>query len=285
MTTTIPEATGRFGAFGGRYVPETLIPALDELERAYDAAMADPDVRAEFDRTCSRLRRPSVAAERRAALLRARRRASLAQARRPEPHGRAQDQQHGRPGAARAAHGQAAHHRRDRRRAARRRDGDGLRAIRSGVRRVHGREDMRRQELNVFRMRLMGATVIPCSIGNAHAQGRDDGSDSRLGHERRHDALHHRLGGGAGAVSAHGARLPVGDRPRGARADASAHGRCRRRSSRASAAAPTRWACSTRSSTMRASSSSASRRRARGSTPSITPRRCRAGGRACCTAR
>ena len=31
----------RFGAFGGRYVPETLIPAIDELERAYDEARAD----------------------------------------------------------------------------------------------------------------------------------------------------------------------------------------------------------------------------------------------------
>ena len=31
----------RFGAFGGRYVPETLIPALDELEAAFDAALTD----------------------------------------------------------------------------------------------------------------------------------------------------------------------------------------------------------------------------------------------------
>ena len=40
MTSTQP--TDRFGAFGGRYVPETLIPALDELDAAYDAAAADP---------------------------------------------------------------------------------------------------------------------------------------------------------------------------------------------------------------------------------------------------
>ena len=33
---------GRFGAFGGRYVPETLIAALDELEAAYEAARQDP---------------------------------------------------------------------------------------------------------------------------------------------------------------------------------------------------------------------------------------------------
>ena len=32
----------RFGVFGGRYVPETLIPAIDELESAYDRARVDP---------------------------------------------------------------------------------------------------------------------------------------------------------------------------------------------------------------------------------------------------
>src|SRR5205823_7043494 len=39
----------RFGPYGGRYVPETLIPALDELERAWVEARADPDFRAELD--------------------------------------------------------------------------------------------------------------------------------------------------------------------------------------------------------------------------------------------
>lgn len=37
-----PDATGRFGRFGGRYVPETLIVALDELEREYEKAKQDP---------------------------------------------------------------------------------------------------------------------------------------------------------------------------------------------------------------------------------------------------
>jgi tryptophan synthase beta chain len=40
MTTTVEQ--GRFGAFGGRYVPETLIPALDELSAAFEQALADP---------------------------------------------------------------------------------------------------------------------------------------------------------------------------------------------------------------------------------------------------
>jgi tryptophan synthase beta chain len=40
---------GRFGAYGGRYVPETLIAALDELARLYDTARADSGFWAEFD--------------------------------------------------------------------------------------------------------------------------------------------------------------------------------------------------------------------------------------------
>jgi tryptophan synthase beta chain len=39
----------RFGPYGGRYVPETLIPALDELERAWVDARSDPAFRAELD--------------------------------------------------------------------------------------------------------------------------------------------------------------------------------------------------------------------------------------------
>lgn len=36
-----PTRDGRYGKYGGKYVPETLIAALTELEEAYDAAMAD----------------------------------------------------------------------------------------------------------------------------------------------------------------------------------------------------------------------------------------------------
>ena len=36
------EAPGRFGPYGGRYVPETLIPALDELQKAWEEAKSDP---------------------------------------------------------------------------------------------------------------------------------------------------------------------------------------------------------------------------------------------------
>ncbi|QSQ08082.1 Tryptophan synthase beta chain [Koleobacter methoxysyntrophicus] len=39
----LSEKKGHFGLFGGRYVPETLIPALDELEKAYNEAVKSPD--------------------------------------------------------------------------------------------------------------------------------------------------------------------------------------------------------------------------------------------------
>src|SRR5512137_2709788 len=41
---------GRFGAYGGRYVPETLMAALEELEREYEKARRDRKFRAEFER-------------------------------------------------------------------------------------------------------------------------------------------------------------------------------------------------------------------------------------------
>ena len=43
-----PDARGRFGAYGGRYVPEVLIPALEELEAAWQAMRADPEFQSAF---------------------------------------------------------------------------------------------------------------------------------------------------------------------------------------------------------------------------------------------
>jgi tryptophan synthase beta chain len=42
-------STGLYGAYGGRYVPETLIPGLDELEAGWQEALADPSFEAELD--------------------------------------------------------------------------------------------------------------------------------------------------------------------------------------------------------------------------------------------
>ena len=44
-----PDDHGHFGIFGGRYVAETLMPLILEVERAYDAAKADPSFQAELD--------------------------------------------------------------------------------------------------------------------------------------------------------------------------------------------------------------------------------------------
>jgi len=165
LTTIIPESSGRFGAFGGRYVPETLIPALDELERAFDEAMAD----AAFVKTYTDLLRDYVG-----------RPSPLSDAPRfSERVGvpvylKREDLNHTGAHKINNAIGQA------------------LLAMRMGKRRIiaetgagqhgvatatacarfglecivyMGEIDMERQELNVFRMRLMGATVIPVRAG------------------------------------------------------------------------------------------------------------------------
>ncbi len=131
---------GRFGVYGGRYVPETLMAALEELEQAYAAAEADPAFHAELDdllhHYCGRPT-PLYFAKRMTRA--ARRREDLPEARGPAAHRRAQDQQRAGPGNAGAADGQAARHRRDRRGPARRGHRHRLRALRHGVRHLHGR--------------------------------------------------------------------------------------------------------------------------------------------------
>lgn len=47
-TATVPDAQGRFGEFGGRYVPETLVKALDQLAVEYEKAKADEAFQAEL---------------------------------------------------------------------------------------------------------------------------------------------------------------------------------------------------------------------------------------------
>src|SRR6187455_2308718 len=47
--TPVPDSAGRFGPFGGRYVPETLTRALDELAIEYDKARQDQKFQAELD--------------------------------------------------------------------------------------------------------------------------------------------------------------------------------------------------------------------------------------------
>ena len=59
-----PSSTGRFGEFGGRFVPETLVPACQELESAFTEAWADPIFRAELDSILKEYAgRPSILTE------------------------------------------------------------------------------------------------------------------------------------------------------------------------------------------------------------------------------
>jgi tryptophan synthase beta chain len=165
LTTTIPEATGRFGEFGGRYVPETLIPALDELERAFDAAMVDPDFVGSYsDLLRDYVGRPSPLSD-----------APRFSERVGVPvYLKREDLNHTGAHKINNAIGQALLAMRMGKRRIIAETGAGQHGVatatacaRFGLECVvyMGETDMERQELNVFRMRLMGATVIPVRSG------------------------------------------------------------------------------------------------------------------------
>ena len=155
----------RFGIYGGRYVPETLIPALDELEAAFDAAMADASYRHAVD-TMLRdyVGRPSPLTD--APRLSERVGATVWLKREDLNHTGAHKINNTvgqallamRMGKARiiAETGAGQH-------------GVATATVcaRFGLECVvyMGEEDMRRQALNVYRMRLMGATVVPVTSG------------------------------------------------------------------------------------------------------------------------
>ena len=239
----VPSAEGYFGAFGGKFIPEALVAAVDEVAAEYEKAKADPAFAAELnDLLVNYTGRPS-AADRGPAVRRARRRRpGLPQARGPQPHRLAQDQQRARPGAADQADGQDPGHRRDRRRPARRRHRHRLRAVRPRVHHLHGRG----------RHRAPGAQRRPDADARRRGHRRST-SGSRTLKDAINEAFrdwvanvdrtHYLFGTVAGPhpFPAHGARLPPGHRRRGAPADAGAHrpaaGRGR---APASAAAPTR---------------------------------------------
>ena len=148
-------------------------------------------------------------------------REDLAEARGSRAHGRAQDQQRDRSGAARKA---------SRRQADRRGDGRGTTWCGHARPRVPGlglpctvymgAVDMERQAPNVGRMRLLGAKVVPVTTGDrtlraAIDEALRDWVADPLGH-----LLHHRLGGGPASLSVSRARAAGRHRPRSARADA-----------------------------------------------------------------
>jgi tryptophan synthase beta chain len=164
MTTTAAP-TDRFGVFGGRYVPETLIPAIDELERAYDEARNDSSfVRELEDMLINYVGRPSP----------------LTEAPRFSEHVGApvwlkrEDLNHSGAHKINNTVGQILLARRMGKTRIIAETGAGQHGVatatvcaRYGMECVvyMGEEDMRRQSLNVFRMRLMGAKVVGVSSG------------------------------------------------------------------------------------------------------------------------
>ena len=166
--TQQPDPRGHFGQFGGRYVAETLMPALLELEQAYRAAQADPLFHREFD---SYLRdyvgRPSP----------------LYLAQRLTEHAggakiylKREDLNHTGAHKVNNTVGQALLARRMGKRKVIAETGAGQHGVATATVAAlfgmqcdvfMGEEDIRRQALNVFRMKLLGATVHPVSSGTA----------------------------------------------------------------------------------------------------------------------
>ena len=246
-----PDSRGYYGEYGGRFVPETLVAPVEELERSLLCGAADAGFRRELAGSAARLRRAADAALRGAAADGiARRRAHLPEARGPRPHRRAQDQQRARAGAARRSGWESG--------VSSPRPAPGSTASRpprsarcSGLECdvYMGAEDMERQSLNVFRMRLLGAEVPQVDAG---ARTLKDAINEAMRDWVTNVAdtlLPARLGARSASLSADGPRVPVGHRPGGARAVSTRRPAARRRSSPASAAAATPWASSTRSST------------------------------------
>jgi tryptophan synthase beta chain len=159
------QPTDRFGAFGGRYVPETLIPALDELEAEYAAAQRDESFRHELSTMLSTyVGRPSPLSDA----------PRLSQRIGAQVFLKREDLNHTGAHKINNTVGQVLLARRMGKRRIIAETGAGQHGVatatvcaRYGLECVvyMGEEDMRRQALNVFRMRLMGAEVIPVLSG------------------------------------------------------------------------------------------------------------------------
>ena len=165
--TSEPDEMGRFGAFGGRFVPETLMPALLELEEAFREAMADPAFTAELDelnRTYTG--RPSL-------LYLARRLSEVAGGARI--YLKREDLNHTGAHKINNTLGQALLARRMGKRRLIAETGAGQHGVAAATAAAlfglecevyMGEVDVRRQELNVHRMELLGAQVVAVSSGS-----------------------------------------------------------------------------------------------------------------------
>lgn len=159
--------SGRFGRYGGRYVAETLVPALEELERAYEEARGDPSFRRELDDCLRRyVGRPTP-------LYRA---ARLSAHLGVEVYLKREDLCHTGAHKINNTMGQALLARRMGKSRIIAETGAGQHGVATATAAAAlglrceiymGAEDMRRQRLNVLRMELLGARVIPVEAGSA----------------------------------------------------------------------------------------------------------------------
>jgi tryptophan synthase beta chain len=164
VTATI-HPSDRFGAFGGKYVPETLIPALEELEIAYATAQDDPAFRADLSTMLATyVGRPSPLSDA----------PRLSEKIGARVYLKREDLNHTGAHKINNTVGQVLLARRMGKRRIIAETGAGQHGVatatvcaRFGLECIvyMGEEDMRRQSLNVFRMRLMGATVVPVLSG------------------------------------------------------------------------------------------------------------------------
>jgi tryptophan synthase beta chain len=162
----VPDAFGHFGRFGGRFVPEALIAALDELDAAYRHASADEVFQAEFGRLLRDYAgTPSM-------LYHAARLSEHAQARILLKR---EDLNHTGAHKVRNVLGQALLAKRMGKARVIAETGAGQHGVASATACAlldlecvvyMGEEDTRRQALNVARMKLLGATVVPVSTGS-----------------------------------------------------------------------------------------------------------------------
>ena len=164
---TLPDKRGYFGDFGGKYVPETLMAALDEFESAYRAVRRDRTFRAELeDILANFFGRPTPVTEaKRFAGLCGNFRLFL----------KREDLNHTGAHKINNAVGQALIAKRMGKERVIAETGAGQHGVATatacallGLRCVvyMGEVDMARQELNVFRMRLLGAAVVPVASGS-----------------------------------------------------------------------------------------------------------------------
>ena len=243
MSQAPPESSieHRFGEYGGQYVPETLMPALAELEQAWIAAREDPAYRSELDGLLRDF------AGRPTPLYRARR---LSERAGRTIYLKREDLNHTGSHKLNNALGQVLLAKRMGKRRIIAETGAGQHGVATATvcallglecMVYMGVEDTRRQRPNVQRMQLLGASVQPVDAGartlkEATSAAIRDWVTQRPGHP-----LRDRLGRRAGAVPGARARPAARHRRRGARADPRARGpAAASASSPASAAAPTR---------------------------------------------